>query len=397
LKGRILYLTYDGLTDPLGQSQVLPYIIGLSQRGYRFTIISFEKEEKFEKLKGEISNVCQEHSIKWIPLRYHKKPPVLSTLFDVWKLWQNVKREYQINSFQIIHCRSYITALVGLKAKQKWNTKFIFDMRGFWADERVEGGLWNLKNPLYKIVFLFFKKREKQFLTQSDVIISLTHNAKNEILNWKIKNTVVIIPCCVDLDQFDPNKIALNQKDLLRKELGIKSDDFVLLYLGSLGTWYQIKEMLIFFIELKKVKSNAKFLIVTNDTLNLTEFPFKEDVIIQKAPRSKVPIFISLSNGSVMFIKPSFSKKASSATKMAEVLAMQIPLIANTGWGDIEYYESRLSGFKSVVNELSYRDAIIFMIGNTKSFEIRNDAALYFSLNKGVESYRDVYESLMKN
>ncbi|MES1225923.1 MAG: glycosyltransferase, partial [Bacteroidota bacterium] len=242
MKGRILYLTYDGLTDPLGQSQVLPYIIGLSQKDYRFTIISFEKEEKFEKLKEEISNMCEEHSIKWIPLRYHKKPPVLSTLFDIWKLWQNVKREYQTNSFQIIHCRSYITSLIGLKAKQKWNMKFIFDMRGFWADERVEGGLWNLKNPLYKMVYSFFKKKENQFFTQSDVIISLTHNARNQILNWKIENTVVIIPCCVDLDQFDPDKIALNQKDLLREELGIHSHDFVLLYLGSLGTWYQTKE-----------------------------------------------------------------------------------------------------------------------------------------------------------
>ena len=27
----ILYLTYDGITDPLGQSQILPYLFGLSK------------------------------------------------------------------------------------------------------------------------------------------------------------------------------------------------------------------------------------------------------------------------------------------------------------------------------------------------------------------------------
>ena len=39
----ILYLSYDGMTDPLGQSQVLPYLIGLTKEGFTFHIISFEK------------------------------------------------------------------------------------------------------------------------------------------------------------------------------------------------------------------------------------------------------------------------------------------------------------------------------------------------------------------
>ena len=44
-----LYLSYDGMTDPLGQSQVLPYIIGLQQKGIAFTLISFEKIERFKE------------------------------------------------------------------------------------------------------------------------------------------------------------------------------------------------------------------------------------------------------------------------------------------------------------------------------------------------------------
>lgn len=164
----VLYLSYDGLTDPLGQSQILPYVIGLSEKEYRFTIISFEKRGKFEKQKEEIQQLCRQHSIKWIPLCYHKSPPVLSTLFDVWKLWQVVKQEYKANRFRIIHCRSYITSLVGLRAKKKWGVKFIFDMRGFWADERADGGLWNLKNPLYRTIYRYFKKKEKEFLTEAD-------------------------------------------------------------------------------------------------------------------------------------------------------------------------------------------------------------------------------------
>ena len=39
----ILYISYDGITDPLGQSQILPYISELSRKGLKFHLISFEK------------------------------------------------------------------------------------------------------------------------------------------------------------------------------------------------------------------------------------------------------------------------------------------------------------------------------------------------------------------
>ena len=33
MSSRVLYISYDGMTDALGQSQVLPYLCGLAQRG----------------------------------------------------------------------------------------------------------------------------------------------------------------------------------------------------------------------------------------------------------------------------------------------------------------------------------------------------------------------------
>ena len=42
----VLYLSYDGMSDPLGQSQVLPYLAGLTRRGHRITLVSFEKNSR---------------------------------------------------------------------------------------------------------------------------------------------------------------------------------------------------------------------------------------------------------------------------------------------------------------------------------------------------------------
>ena len=53
-KPKILFIMYDGLTDPLGQSQVLSYIKYLS-KDYSFDIIGYEKSEIYESQKIYIS------------------------------------------------------------------------------------------------------------------------------------------------------------------------------------------------------------------------------------------------------------------------------------------------------------------------------------------------------
>src|SRR5688500_13649192 len=197
---KVLYLSYDGLTDPLGQSQILPYLIRLAKNGFSIRVISFEKKNRYLNMGKEIQSTCLSSNIVWYPLVYHKSPPILSTVFDIWTLYKKAKRIYKEYDFQIVHCRSYITSLIGLRLKQKLGIKFLFDMRGFWVDERVEGGLWNLKNPIYKLVYDFFKRKEKLFLNESDHIVSPTKNAKNEIIKHDVKTPVTVIPTCVDTE-----------------------------------------------------------------------------------------------------------------------------------------------------------------------------------------------------
>ncbi len=390
---RIAYLSYDGLADPLGQSQILPYILGLEANGFEFTIISFEKPEAYKALRNTIGPIIEGKKIKWIPLKYHKSPPVLSTLLDLFYLWRSVRINHNHHQFDIIHCRSYISSLVGLRMKRKTGVKFIFDMRGFWADERVEGGLWNLKNPVFSLVYNFFKKQEKQFLKEADHVVSLTYNAKAEIESWSINNApITVIPTCVDLDLFDPIKIKKEDQEALREKLRLKSNDFVLLYLGSWGTWYLTKEMLDFFSELKKKKPEAKFLIVSTDKINLSDYPYKKDVIVSSAQRKTVPLFISLANTSIFFIKTTFSKKASSATKMGEIMAMNVPVITNAGWGDVEQILKN-SHLGHCLPDLSHQTFINHLILKENRFQRNSEAAsTQFDLRVGIEQYLSIYK-----
>ncbi|MFT4545902.1 MAG: hypothetical protein ACI9EQ_002383, partial [Bacteroidia bacterium] len=103
----VLYLSYDGLTDGLGRSQVLPYIIGLSKLGHKFTIVSFEKEISFKRDENTIRMIVDEVGIKWNPLMYTASPPILSTLYDVRNLEKTIERLHLETPFDIVHCRSY--------------------------------------------------------------------------------------------------------------------------------------------------------------------------------------------------------------------------------------------------------------------------------------------------
>lgn len=384
---RVLYLTYDGLTDPLGQSQILPYLAGVSKQGHSITLLSCEKTNAFEKLRDDVRRQCNDASIAWHPLVYHKTPPIVSTLYDLWNLWRLARTLHASDHFDIVHCRSYITAFVGLWMKRKYGTKFVFDMRGFWADERVEGGLWKQSNFLYRLVYRYFKKKELEFLQTSDHVISLTKNGLEQIRKWSVTTPATIIPCCVDVAHFDPEKVTIEAQTKARGGLGLDKDSFCVLYLGSWGTWYLTEEVLNFFSTLKERKPTAKLLIATRDRVRLENYRYKGDVIVQAIARKDVPVYISLASLALVLIKPSFSKKASSATKLGECLAMNIPVISNKGWGDIDEIARQAPIF--------FIDSINWgRIDEIKNVKSREYCLAELSLERGVDLYTRVYEQL---
>ncbi|MEN7549607.1 glycosyltransferase [Rapidithrix thailandica] len=407
---QVLYLSYDGMTDPLGQSQVIPYLKGIAQKGYQITLISFEKEEN-QSRSSFIKELLNKANIQWVPLTYTKRPPVLSTLWDIFQLKKTAKKLHRKHQFQIVHCRSYITALVGLGMKRKYGVKFVFDMRGFWADERLDGNIWDIRKPVFKTVYNFFKKKEIQFLQEADYTVSLTHQGKDEIASWpqfrQSNLRIKVIPCCVDRKLFDKNKVEEAEVAQWRTKLQLRPENFILSYLGSIGTWYMLPEMLSFFKKLLKEKPEAIFLFITADDPEMIKAQAKQQGIdekylrITRVNREEVPAALSLSNLSVFFIKPAYSKKASSPTKQGELMSMGVPVICNAGVGDTDFIVNKYqSGW--VTTEFSEREfeRIILQLNQLNGFDntqLQAGADDYFALSKGISSYLEVYQKVLNS
>ena len=410
---KVLYISYDGMTDPLGQSQVIPYLAGLSKE-HQITIISCEKKERYQQQKNSIQTLLDTHHIHWIPVPYSKLPSILSKQWNIARIKNKAVIFCKKEQPAAVHCRSYMAALVGLFLKKKLGLKFIFDMRGFWADERIDGNIWSKTKYVHHRLYRYFKKKEIEFLLNADYTISLTNNAKQEILSWpqlKGKDVpIAVIPCCVDHELFSLQHIQDADKKRLRQTLHISENDFVLSYLGSIGTWYMLDEMLDFYSCVVKRIPEAKFLFITPDSKEhiLEKARSKQinskNIIIRSAIRKEVPLYISISSASIYFIKPSYSKKASSPTKTAEILALGVPIITNSGIGDSsDILQNAEAGFLiSEFNDENYNE-IINQFSLLLSFDKQKMIELsekHFSLEKGVAVYRSIYaavNSIKKN
>jgi glycosyltransferase involved in cell wall biosynthesis len=402
---KILYITYDGMTDPLGQSQVLPYLCGLAKEGYQFTILSFEKKERYEKYQSVIKKITEEAGILWEPMTFTTRPPILAKYYD----WIRMKRKtislHKKQQYAMLHCRSYIAASLGVLLKQRYGVKFLFDMRGFWADEKKDAGTWNQQYFIFRKIYQHYKKKEAQFVKEADAIISLTHAGKAVMEQWPTYNTKVplhVIPCCADMQHF--SLTSNDAKAVGRKQLGLPAQSLVISYLGSIGAWYMVDEMLQLFALAQKKYPGAKLLFVTHSApqlirSRLSVFGIVEnDVLITEANRAEVPVYMKASDITLSFIKPVYSKLSSSPTKLGEVLAMGIPVITNSGVGDVADIIKKTNGGYVIdaFDTASLQMAVeqIPALLNLSPAGMREKAIEIYSLDKGIQLYATCYRNI---
>lgn len=397
MKKGTLYISYDGVLEPLGQSQVLAYLRQLVAH-HSIHLISFEKPDDWTNVveRERIAHEIAATGIVWHPLKYHKHPSAVATAWDivcgtVLGLWLVLR--YRLH---VVHARSYVASVMALALKKLTGRKFIFDMRGFWVDERVDGGIWPAGSRLYRVAKWF----ERQFLLNADVVVSLTYAAVNDIRSFPymrgVEKKFVVIPTCVNLQLFHPLAISTQKH----------SDEFVLGYVGSAGTWYLFDEVLRTFNALLKVKPRARMLIINrNEHAYIRERMAAlgvdaSKVELKSASHDKVAQEIHRMDVGVFYIRPAFSKRASAPTKFGEFLGCGVPCISNYGVGDTE---SILEGEDVGVSLRAFDDEahaqglqkLLNLVANTDTkSRCVGVANKYFSLEQGIKAYRKIYQEL---
>ena len=402
----VLYITYDGLLDPLGSSQILPYVKGISKHQDEVVIVSFEKSERLLHGKDALLSDLQNYSIIWKPLLFTKGLGVLGKLKDLTCMYL---KAFVINckyNIKVVHTRGHPAAQVGLFVKRITKSKFIFDFRGLWVDERVDKGGWDLNRFSHRLQYKYYKRVERKLLIQSDHVVVLTNKVVDEVIKLGAieQSRITVIPCCADYNHF-PLSTDSHKVDA-RISLGIPTDAFVLGYLGSIGRMYLLDRFFHLFKLAVNVRKDCHALLITRDTSALKQLmeshltpELSSRVHVKSASRNEVPVLLPAIDVMVSFIFSTYARQGASPTKMAECFASGIPVIANPGVGDVKQVIDQLDGGR-IVNPFSDTDLIevvqdLDIISAKGGRRLRDVSRPILGLDFAAKCYQSVYEKLI--
>ncbi|MBS2016802.1 MAG: glycosyltransferase [Deltaproteobacteria bacterium] len=337
---RALYISHIGMTEPLGQSQVLPYLRGVAASGARIRILSFERATTTPEAIASLQERMRADGLQWEPLvrsAGHGLPVKVaeSSLAVLRGL-----RVALSDRPDVVHARSYLPAAAAdVIASVSPRSKLLFDCRGMLGDEYVDNGQWTEDRLEYKLL----KRFERRVFRRAEGVVVLTRALRawlGEHAMLGPRTNVEVIPCCVDMKRFSPSPTVRAE---MRAELGI-GDRLALVYSGSLGSWYLEDEMARYAAHVQRAAKDAgrEMVVLVLSPSDHARFRGKleaagfgtADLLFRQVPPAKMAAHLAAGDIGLSFIQSCFSKKGSSPTKVAEYLASGLVVTLNGDIGD---------------------------------------------------------------
>jgi glycosyltransferase involved in cell wall biosynthesis len=393
----VLYLSIDGLLDPLGQSQIFPYLNKLSETNLSFFVCTIENKKNKNKLETFKKKIKNNPSFNWNYFFFLKRKGKFNRLKEIILLYFLAIKIIFSKKIDILHSRSYLPMFFCILIKVFSKKKIIFDTRGSWFDERIDGGMLK-KKGIDLFLFKFLKKIEFIFFYFSNHIVFLTDNGLQSVQNSYIAGKKYsVIPCAADYNFF--NIIEKKEKDQLKDELKFE-EKHIITYSGSIGSWYNFDQILDFFSRFNNINPNSRLIILTQSEINFTNLNLPlnltGNITFMSSIRSEIPKIIGISDVTLCFINKSFSKKFSSPTKVAESLACGVPVIYNEGIGDLNNDMKEMnSGFELNSENFISLDCVQSIKNlQINKDQIRNNSYKKYSLEYAIKKYINIYKYL---
>jgi glycosyltransferase involved in cell wall biosynthesis len=329
-----LYLCYQAISDPLTQTQVVAYLEGLARAGYAMILLTFEPRA----LRADEANAWRERlrakGITWYWCRYHKRPTVPATAYDVlvgvlMGLW--LVRRHRV---RLLHARVHVPGLMALMLKWLTGAKLLFDIRGFMAEEYVDAGVWKPNGLLFRMT----KRVERALVRKADGLVTLTQKGREALKQWYPEEIagkpLEVIPCCVDFRQipeWGPDEEP-RQKETVPPRL---------VYVGKLGGTYPVEEMTAFFSVARRMIPGLRWEVWTQSNASplrslVESYGLGHCVTVGLCSPDQLVQRIRGARAALCLFKRQQSGFASSPTKAGEYLAAGVPVVCSAGVGDMD-------------------------------------------------------------
>lgn len=396
MRGRVTHLSLDGLTTPLGQSQVLALSERLQSMGWDCTILSLEPDSVDESAVERLEERVLSSGIRWRhrPYRWGR----IAAARNVMSMAAMVRDER--DRTDLYHCRSYFGAAFPAALGIFGERPYVFDTRGYWVDEKIESGRWFQDAASRALA----RRVERELYRRASGVVSLTELAAADVRRGRFgrrdpEAPSICIPTCVDYRKF-------------RLERGEAPDELVLegpiiAYVGSLNPSYDYVTSLRLTKSILDRCPDAKFLALTSQVSEMRALVAEHAIpadrcLITSVPHDEIHRWLPwIDFGLLLLVSPNDAKRASMPTKLGEFLAAGVSPISYGGNSEVAEWVRR-TGSGLALDDLSdeslARAARFVASGSPERsarVRARQVAEEHFSLDSGAERYDQLFQRIL--
>ncbi|HVP43784.1 MAG TPA: glycosyltransferase [Terriglobales bacterium] len=397
----ILYITLNGVLEPLGQSQVLPYIFALSRRGFPYALLSMERQRDLAD-EGAVERLERElgaHGITWAHLPYHTGGigPVLQ---NCWALFWAGRRLIRSERIRLVHARSYVATSVAWALRLVTGVPYVFDMRGYWIDESVAEGRWFVRPFVYRVA----KRLERRLVADAAAVTTLTGLQADDVRTGKLGNragkAAVTIPTCADYGMFAPRELSVVPPEVRARLEG----KLVIGLVGSINASYRVEDCLRLFQAVLERRPEAHLLCLTQQpeamAQLLSHFSLTQNsYTVRTVAHAEMPGWLSAMDWGLLLMNEGIAKRGSMPTKLAEFFAAGVrPVMAGCNPEARDWVRRAGSGIVlEDVTDAALQEAAARIASAVNADELaraREATRPHFSLESGVARYEALLQDL---
>lgn len=339
----VLYLTYDGLLDPLGQSQVLPYLDEISKE-YSVTVMSFEKKARSKDEINRLKGLLSEKGISWYYTEFTEGRfgVVIRVIKGVFLL----RRFSRSEEFDLFHLRGLMAAL--LYTASLIGQRYLYDFRGFALHEWTDMGKLSKSSLSFRSLLWL----DKYAIRNASGIVVLEESARKLLAEeYDLPNVPLeVIRTCTDLSRFRN-----------RRSIGHISEPIRFVFLGGVHFPYR-PDLAVSFVK----SAISRGINCTIDFINESDHEAihrlvkesgidPERVQVFRCNHKDIPQKLAEYSCGVVFISTSKWRQVCSPTKLGEFFGTGLPVISLTGINITDSLASR-SGSTYTIDEQAICD-----------------------------------------
>lgn len=329
----LIFITYDGIHNPVFAGQVLTPILNKieADSNLKVYLITFEKDYIEQQA---IDAIIPKHE-NLIFIKF-KRLPVLGKISLLHSAYLLKKFLSNLTQYNLI-ARGPLAGWVALNAINKSCASFTVQARGLIAIEYEL--IRPAQNWLDKIRMKIFKNIEAEVYNPKQVPTNFTIESITPALSDYLIETYNAKKETLKIAQDDfPNTVEKAQREAwrssVRNELNININTHVYCYNGSAKPWQSLDLTIDFFKEKLKTNKNIFLLILTQDEAEFKKLLFEENINelyfkVLKVKHTDIYKYLSAADTGLIFRKPHMANWISRPIKAMEYEAVGMNIVHN--------------------------------------------------------------------